>query len=77
MRLMRRAFVKRLLKRQLQQLFAGRLTLVNVINPEFAAFSGMFSDGAAILAGDSDFHIDSSLASSRETFNAIRRSQVG
>jgi hypothetical protein len=40
------------------QLFAGRLTLVNVINPEFAAFSGMFGDGAAILAGDSDFHIN-------------------
>lgn len=56
MRFLRRAFMEGLLKRQFQQLSTGRLALVNVVNPELAAFAGMFGDRAAILTGDSDFH---------------------
>jgi hypothetical protein len=37
----------------------------------------MLGDRAAILAGDGDFHVDISLAKSRETFDAMWRSQFG
>ena len=58
MRFVRRTFMKGLLDGQFQQGSACSLPLFDVINPELAAFAGMFGDRAAILAGNSNLHLD-------------------
>jgi len=62
------SLVKGLFERQLQQSLARNLLLVNVVNPELAAFTGVVGDRAAILAGNCDFHVTASVKTC-ETFN--------
>ena len=56
-----RTFVKGLFDGQLQQGLARDLALFDVVNPELAALARMFGDGAAILTGDGNFHVDTAL----------------
>ena len=53
--------MKGLFNRQLQQGLIRDLALLGIVNPELAALARMFSDGAAILTGDGDFHVEGSL----------------
>ena len=78
MRFVRRTLVKRLLDRQLQQGLTGDLVLRDVVDPELAAFAGMFGDRTAILAGNGNFHCKLSLAKAGETIerHAARQGQV-
>jgi hypothetical protein len=57
MRIVRRTFVKGLFQRQFQQRLVNNLLLGDVINPELAATPGMFSNVAAILTGNGNFHL--------------------
>lgn len=61
---------------QFQQGLAGDLILFDDVNPEFAALAGMLGNGATILAGDSDFHVNNSLAKTREILKPRRHKKV-
>jgi hypothetical protein len=41
---------------QLKQAALGDVSLIDLIDPEFAAFPGVRGDGRAVLAGDGDAH---------------------